>query len=326
MNRRVVRPTPSSESEAPEWAKQLINKYFQQPAAPSTPAPAADLDGKKLEALVQASITKGFSDELDILYKRLDEDKRVMNAANGAKQEAILRMVSSTLTENVEGVIRKMVDENMRNILLPEVLARTTATLEQSVASNLKSALGSQLSKEVPDAVSRALKHPQLFQSLSDQVAKKLNGTLEPTVVASVGSVVNPAISNLSKLVEQQLVGQVHQALAQRQEDAAKISQLTDTLHTCLETIQSMAANQAELQSQITKLQQSIAQPARAPLSPRLKWPIPYNKGQQKNWKPKPSLNSWPTAIMSKARCSGYSQVALASSSTVYSFIAILPT
>ncbi len=259
----------ASDSEPPEWAKQLINKHFQQPATPSTPAPAAELDTKKLEALVQASITKGFSRELDILYKRFDEDKRVMNAANGAKQEAILRLVSSTLTENVESVIRKMVDENIRNVLLPEVLAKTTATLEQSVANNLKSALGPQLSKEVPDAVSRALKHPQLFQSLSDQVAKKLNGTLEPIVAASVGSVVNPAISGLPKLIEQQIGGQFRQALAQRQEDAAKITQLTDTLHTCLETIQSMAANQAELQSQITKLQQSLAQqPAQVPSQP----------------------------------------------------------
>ena len=262
----ISKPTATSDSEAPEWAKQLISKHFQQPATPSTPAPAAELDPKKFEEIVQTGISRGFSRELDVLYKRFDEDKRVMNAANGAKQEAILRLVSSTLTENVEGVIRKMVDENIRDILLPEVLAKTSATLEQSVSNNLKAALGPLLSKEVPDAVSRALKHPQLFQSLSDQVAKKLNGTFEPMVAASVASIVNPAISNLSNSIEQQIGGQLRQASTQRREDAAKIAQLTDTLHTCLETIQSMAANQAELQSQVAKLQQSLAQhPAQAP-------------------------------------------------------------
>lgn len=255
------KPSKHSNTEAPEWAKQLISKHFQQPVASSSAAPAAELDAKKLEEVVQAEITKGFSRELGVMYKRFDEDKRVMNAANGAKQEAILRLVSSTLTENVEGVIRKMVDENIRNVLLPEVLAKTSSTLDQSISSNLKSSLGPQLSKEVPDAVSRALKNPQLFQSLSDQVAKKLTGAFEPMVVASVGSVVGPAISNLSNLIEQQIGGQLRQAHSQRREDAAKIAQLTDTLHTCLETIQSMAATQAELQSQITKLQQSITQP-----------------------------------------------------------------
>jgi hypothetical protein len=249
-------------TEAPEWAKQLISKHFQAPAAPAPTAPAAELDVSKLKEVVQTEITEGFSRELDVMYKRFDEDKRVMNAANGAKQEAILRLVSSTLTENVEGVIRKMVDENMRNVLLPGVLAKTSSTIEQSIGSNLKAALSPQLSKEIPDAVARALKAPQLFQSLSDQVAKKVTGSFEPIVVASVGSAINPAIANLSSLIEKQIGEQLRQAHAQRREDAAKIAQLTDTVHTCLETIQSMVTTQADLQLQISKLQQSLDQPA----------------------------------------------------------------
>lgn len=254
----------ASDTEVPGWAKQLMGKYMQQSAASPVSTPAAapvDFDEKKLEKLVSSEITKGFSRELDVMYKRFDEDKRVMNAANGAKQEAILRLVSSTLTENVESVIRTMVDENIRNVLMPEVLAKTSSTLEQSIASNLKTALGPQLSKEIPDAVSRALKAPHVFQSLSDQVAKKVSSGFEPIVVASVGSVVTPAIGKLSNLIEQQIGEQLRQSQAQRREDAAKITQLTDTVHTCLETIQSMVATQAELQAQVAKLQQSIAQP-----------------------------------------------------------------
>jgi len=267
----VVEPQPpkaskSTESDAPEWAKQLISKHFQQSAASSVPTAPAELDVKKLEEVVQAEITKGFSRELDVMYKRFDEDKRVLNAANGVKQEAILRLVSSTLTENVEGVIRKMVDENIRDVLLPQVLAQTSSTLEQSVSNSFKSALGPQLSKEVPDAVNKALKQPQMFQSLSDQVAKKLTGSLESMLVASVGSVVNPSMSKLTNTIEQQIGAQLRQAQTQRHEDATKIAQLTDTVHTCLETIQTMASTQADLQAQITKLQESMAQaPAQAP-------------------------------------------------------------
>lgn len=259
----------ASDTEIPEWAKQLMGKYMQQSAVAPAPAPTAapaEFDEKKLEQVVSSEITKGFSRELDVMYKRFDEDKRVMNAANGAKQEAILRLVSSTLTENVEGVIRKMVDENIRNVLLPEVLAKTSSTLEQSIGSNLKTALGPQLSKEIPDAVSRALKAPQLFQTLSDQVAKKVSSGFEPIVVASVGSVVTPAIAKLANTIEQQIGEQLRQSQIQRREDAAKITQLTDTVHTCLETIQSMVATQTDLQAQVAKLQQSIAQaPAHAP-------------------------------------------------------------
>jgi hypothetical protein len=250
-------------SEAPEWAKQLISKHFQSAApAPVIPAAAAEFDEKKLKAIVQAEITEGFARELDIMYKRFDEDKRVLNAANGAKQEAILRMVSSTLNENVEVVMKKMVDQNFSKVLIPELLAKTSSTVEQSIGSNLKTALGPQLSKDIPDAVARALKAPHIFQSLSDQVTKKVTASLEPIVVAAVGSVINPAIANLSNVIDKQIGEQLRQAHAQRHEDAAKIAQLTDTVHTCLDTIKTMVATQAELQAQVAKLQQSFEQPA----------------------------------------------------------------
>jgi WD40 repeat protein len=273
-----------STTEAPEWAKQLISKHFQQAATPAPASVSTELDTKKLKEVVQAEITEGFSRELDVMYKRFDEDKRVMNAANGAKQEAILRLVSSTLTENVEGVIRKMVDENIRNVLLPEVLAKTSSTLEKSIGSNLKTSLGPQLSKEIPDAVARALKAPQLFQSLSDQVAKKVAGNFEPIVVASVGSVVNPAMLTLTNLIEKQIGEQMRQAHAQRHEDATKIAQLTDTVHTCLETIQNMVATQAQLQSQVSKLQQSLEQSvpqASVRSSPAARSPVKQQKSPE---------------------------------------------
>jgi hypothetical protein len=93
-----------------------------------------------------------------------------------------------------------------------------------------------------------------LFQSLSDQVAKKIASNFEPMIAASVATVVNPAMSNLTNIIERQIGSELRQAHAQRREDAAKIAALTDTVHTCLETIQTMAATQTELQSQVAKL------------------------------------------------------------------------
>ena len=71
----------------------------------------------------------------------------------------------------------------------------------------MKSAIGPQLSKEIPEAVSRVLKSPQTYQSLSDQVAKKVTGNIDQLITASVGAAVNPAIANLSTLVESKIGG-----------------------------------------------------------------------------------------------------------------------
>ncbi|KAF2789596.1 hypothetical protein K505DRAFT_365477 [Melanomma pulvis-pyrius CBS 109.77] len=251
--------TPSNKSadtEAPEWAKKLISQHFQ-PA--SSTASNAETDSKKLEEIVQAEISKGFARELDVMYKRFDEDKRVLNAANGAKQEAILRLVSSTLSENVEGVMLKMINESVREIVLPQMLAQTSATLDKSISSNLKSVMGTHLAKEIPDSVTRTFKSPQLLQSLSEQIFKKLNASFEPVIIASVGSVVNPAIAKLSHLVENQL-GDLREANEQRLVDSARIGKLTETVGLLTETIQTMAASQAELQEGFLKLQQLLAQ------------------------------------------------------------------
>jgi hypothetical protein len=268
----TVSSNKSSDTDAPAWAKKLISQHLKQSNAPAA-APAAAFDPKKIQEVVESEITKGFSRELDVLYKRLDEDKRVMNATNGAKQEAILRLVSATLTENVEGVIRKMVEENMRNMLLPNVLQQVSSTVEKSVSNNLKAVLGTQLAKEVPEAVSKAIKSPQLFQSLSESVAKKVTTSIEPIVVASTGSVLNPAMGRLSQVVEQQIGDQLRQDQAQRIDDAAKIAQLTDTVQTLIETIQSMATAQAGLQDQLMKLQQFVSQPPPVPGSAGLSSP-----------------------------------------------------
>ncbi|KAG9195783.1 hypothetical protein G6011_00904 [Alternaria panax] len=254
----LAKSKPVDTTGAPEWLEEFAKKHLKQPSA----APSAEFDAKKLEGVVQAEISKGFSRELDIMYKRFDEDKRVLNATNAANQQAVLRMVSSTLNENVEGVIGKMVEDNISNVVLPQVLAKTTTTLEQGLSTNLKSVLAQQLSKEVPDAVSRAFKQPQVFQSLSDQVAKKISGSFEPMIAASVASVVNPAMSNLTNIIERQIGAELRQAHAQRREDAAKISALTETVQTCLETIQTMAATQTELQSQVAKLLEARHAPA----------------------------------------------------------------
>jgi hypothetical protein len=101
-----------------------------------------------------------------------------------------------------------------------------------------------------------------MFQSLSDQVAKKIAGNFEPLIAASVAAVVNPGMLNLTNIIERQIGAELRQAHAQRREDAAKISALTETVHTCLETIQTMAATQTELQSQVARLLEARQAPA----------------------------------------------------------------
>ena len=66
---------------------------------------------------LQATLTKQF----ESLYQRIDSDRRVQDAAGAAKQDAILRLVSSTLTENVEKSLHRIVSESMANEIVPSI-------------------------------------------------------------------------------------------------------------------------------------------------------------------------------------------------------------
>jgi hypothetical protein len=252
-------PTPPqpTDTEAPEWMKKFVAQHLEQSAAN---APASDVDMKRIGEIVQTELKKEISMELDILYKRLDDDRRAANAASNAKQEAILRLVSSTLTENVEGVIRKMVQENMREILLPSMLETTSTALRNGISNNLKTALAATLAKELPASVGKALQSPQISQILSETVVKQVAVSIEPIIVGSTRAVVRSATSAFADAIEQKIGGQIRQAHVQREADAHKMSQLTDSVKLLTETIQSMAVAQAELQGQLGNLQQHLSQ------------------------------------------------------------------
>ncbi|KAF2016631.1 hypothetical protein BU24DRAFT_207070 [Aaosphaeria arxii CBS 175.79] len=259
----------ASETEPPEWAKKLLVPSAHQSFAATSSSSASTVDSKRIEEIVQTEVTKVFTRELEVLYKRIDEDKRVMNASNGARQEAVLRLVSSTLTDNVEEVLKKKVEQQLRDIVLPKILTQMSSAIDKSVSASLKGALGNHLAKEVPEAVSRALKSPQIAQSISEAMTVKIANQLEPTITGVTGSIVNPALTSFTTLVETQIGNQLRQAQAQRQEDAAKIAQLTDTVQALTDTIQSMAGAQSQLQAQLAKLQQYLAESSQTAAPPR---------------------------------------------------------
>jgi hypothetical protein len=190
------------------------------------------------------------------LYKRFEDDKRVQAAANAAKQDAVLRLVSSTLTDNVDKALVRMVNDSVRNILLPQLMSSTVSTLQ-----TMKTTSDTNLAKEIPVSVTRALKDPAILGPLVDQVSRNVTSNVGPVLSGSVDSLMRPALAALSSTVEQFQIGdQLRQAQVQRQADSVKIDQLTNMVQTLVQQVQSMAGSQEELQNQVVRLEQSVSQ------------------------------------------------------------------
>ncbi|KAH7046750.1 hypothetical protein B0J12DRAFT_711689 [Macrophomina phaseolina] len=269
---KAVEEKKLPESEVPEWASRLLSQIQTSSTAPATSANVDSEALKVLEANVSSEFNKTFTKELESLYRRLDDDKRVQEAAGAAKMDAVLRLVSSTLTENVEKSISRIVTQNLQKIILPSLSDLVAATLDRRLTEILGATVQSSVPREVkqglPHAVNIAFKDPETMRHISDLVASKTTAHIDQQLTHAIRNAVGSSVQNVTVNAVQQVAGemerrmaeQARQAELQRQRDSAKIDQLTNLLTGLSETVASMSAAQATFQDEILKLQRQVAQ------------------------------------------------------------------
>ena len=227
-----------------------------------------DLEIKKIEKAVSDEFSKVLGQEIDGLYRRLDDDRRVQNAAGNAKQEAVLRLVSSTLTENVDKALTRIISSSMRETVVPAVINVVSSSMSSKISEimtqQMSLTIPSQLKQTLPDAMSSAVQNADVLRTLTDQISLKLGSHIEKEFVTVLHNTVSPtlkdlvlnATQNLSTEMERRVANQSTKFETQRRTDNVKLDQLTALVRGLSETVRTMAAAQTEFQSEILKLQQ----------------------------------------------------------------------
>ncbi|KAL8786605.1 MAG: hypothetical protein Q9195_008127 [Heterodermia aff. obscurata] len=235
-----------------------------------------DKELKKIETGVAREFSRALGKELDNLYRRIDDDKRVQDAAGSAKQDAMLRLISSTLTGNVDKALARIVEANMKQSVVPAIADVVASSLDRKLSETLSQQLHHTvpifLKATVPDAVGRSMQSPEMLRILSDQVTSKITGHVEKEFLSVLHNNISPSFRNLAINVAQKTSSDVesrvreHLQLAelQQRKDAAKIDELTLLVRSLSETVHTMAAAQSEFQQEILKLQSQAAQERQA--------------------------------------------------------------
>ncbi|PYI04221.1 hypothetical protein BO78DRAFT_347940 [Aspergillus sclerotiicarbonarius CBS 121057] len=256
-----------------------VQKVSVAPAPILTSAPAAAGDSaaiinQHLEALqtgVSSEFNKSLGRELEGLYLRFDEERRNWDAASAAKQDQVLRLVSSTLSDNVEKNLARIVSSSIQSDVVPALTEVTSAAvgkqLNAVVAQQMGGVVPRELRQALPEAVSRAVQQPELMRVLSDAVGQNLATQVESEISKAVHNTIPPAFRNVAaqtaekvtSAMEKQMQAQARQYELQRQNDATKIDQLTSLVRELSETVASMAVAQTELQSEVSKLNRNLA-------------------------------------------------------------------
>ncbi|KAL4918893.1 hypothetical protein BDW62DRAFT_180040 [Aspergillus aurantiobrunneus] len=225
---------------------------------------------KHIEALqggVTSEFNKSLGRELEGLYARFDEERRSWDAASASKQDQILRLVSSTLSENVEKNLARIVTQTIQSDVVPALGDLTFAAVSKQLNTVLSQQSGDVISRELrqslPESVSRALQQNDVMKALSDAVGQKLSTHVESQISKTVhGALKNVALGAAEKAandVEKRMQAQIKQHEAQRRDDAAKIDKLTNLVSGLSDTVSAMAAAQTGFQHEVLRLNQALA-------------------------------------------------------------------
>lgn len=234
-----------------------------------------DKELKKIEHGVSAEFKRVFSQELETLYRRFDDDKRVQSAAGAAKQDAMLRLVSATLGENVEKSLSRIIQTNIQQDVIPAIADTTAGTLDKRlseiITEQLHHAIHGSLKLALPEAINHGVQNAEVLRVLSDQLTSKLCGHVDREFSAALHKTIMPAFQNLAANLAQKVSNeanvrmqeQLKRAEAKHRNDSMKIDQLTDLVRGLSETVHAMAAGQSQFQEEILKLQQQVIQDRR---------------------------------------------------------------
>ena len=280
-NRAISNETPRTNNSGPRDATEsaitldLNQAANDQPKNIKISLDSLDQELSRIEKGVSAEFNRVINRELDTLYQRIAEDKRIQDAAGTAKQDAILRLVSSTLGENVEKALTRIITTSMQVDVIPSLGDVTALTIDKRLSDvltqHLHHAIPPLLKLALPEAISRGVQNPEFLRVIADQISGKLTGYVEKEFTRTLQNTIVPNFKNLavglaqsSKMESDTRVRDyLKKAESQHKEDSAKIDQLTLLVRGLSETVHTMAAAQSEFQRQILMLQEQATQERR---------------------------------------------------------------
>ena len=230
---------------------------------------------KKLESSVAEEINKQF----DKLYRRLDEDRHVQDAAGVSRQEAVLRLVSSSLSTNVENTLNRIIGQNMQQVVLPAITNVTAqaihAQLGEVLARILHGLIPREVGTQLPVAISTAMQNPAHGRSLTENISKRLVPTMEAHFAELMRTTISPTFQKLAGSAAEKAVSEVESRVGVklqqyetiRQHDAEKIDQLQESMQSMLETMAHLTEGQIAFQDQILKDRAQLAEAGSRPSS-----------------------------------------------------------
>jgi hypothetical protein len=246
---------------------------------PSPPASGiSEATIKEIESRVSEEVKKVLKSSLATLSDDIKTDRRTQTVVSNSNHEALLRMVSVTLADNVEQHLSRIITAGIQDSVLPAI---STVTMK-AITGQVQEQLGSKLTEKVtasipkdlqkllPDAIGKVLQQPQILKLMSESLARGVAFKVEEQFAVLMHNTVVPAFTNMAVQTAEKLASDVQRQAAaqiatikqehrqQRDADNDKIDKLMQLVTGLTQTVSTMAAAQTDFQAQFLKLQESV--------------------------------------------------------------------
>ncbi|KAH9842849.1 uncharacterized protein C8Q71DRAFT_224221 [Rhodofomes roseus] len=268
---------------------------------------------RKVEENLHTRIGRLIGKELDKQHQRLEDARAHEQAEDFARQEKILKLISTELSKNTQRVVEMAVKNEVQNSVLP--------SLENITKTEVKAALGNQISKglsesfkqNLPTEIERMLLRPEISSQIARNVSNAVSPVIERQVKETVTKNLIQVYQQQSNMMHQELSREIHNEIMGLKQDVkgwqeaafrsqeGMIRELDQTVRSLAEqmrllthnsvapsrTSPSGTANQSQGLSQLLR-QQSM--PATVPQPPYAGQHGPF---QQSQMQPAPMHQPW---------------------------------
>lgn len=219
---------------------------------------------KEMERL-KHGVRSEFKKELNNLYKDIQNDRIAQDSAATARQETVLRLVSQTLTTNVDRSLGQIVGHQFQMVALPALSQVVTEVIRDNINASLPRAHQAALDSRLPQAVASAMRDPALIDSIAAKVAERIESQSKAWKVSGFKEQEQNMLQHvqtIANVVEAKMSPAIQQLQAESKRSDERMHKLTETMQSVVSSVESLAQSQQKLQHQFEKLAMSMARGA----------------------------------------------------------------
>lgn len=242
---------------------------------------------KGMEFRLGSNMSKRLDTALGDLVRQMNDQQTIREANFMSIQESLLHMVSDVLNRNTETVLKDIIKQQFDEAVVPALGPMLRENIDRKLDDMLRpkfeainksfretvNGMSQKMTQErqnaqrqtldaLPDAISHALKDPEVAKTVSDRLSENMASRVGDHVSKALSSVI-PTLSSMTAQAVQNVGGEVnrlHEQIAhldrQRQADQAKIDQLVAQTSHLSTMISSMSAAQSQMQKEVISLKQ----------------------------------------------------------------------